>query len=387
MKFGHDIKNLWLLDDNVTYLNHGSYGATPIKVIEASEKIQRELEREPVSYFADGFFTQIRNTAVKLASFVGADSDNLVLLDNATSAINTVLRSIMPDLNKDDEILINNHTYPAVKMACKYISDMTGCHIREIQLPYPLTSPEMLIDAYTDAVNDKTVLLILDHIFYTTGIINPIKEIVAKVKLHNDNVPVLVDGAHVPGMIHPDIESLGVDWYTGNCHKWLFAPKGVAFLWTAPEQQQRTKPLSISYYYNQSYTKEFDWTGTKNPAPLLALNSAIDFHNNLGKQNIFNYIHNLAIEARRLIADKLYLDTSIPDDMFGAMVSFELHGLKQDSSDFVNDLRKRFFGKYKIEVPFTEFDGRYFIRYSAQVYNDIRDYEKLIAAMKEFFNL
>jgi len=303
MEFGKSIKNLWLLDDKIVYLNHGSYGAAPVAVIEEAERIQRTLESEPVSFFADGYFDKIRQTAAKLAAFVGSAPENLVLIENATTAVNTVLRSLMPVLNSGDEIIITNQTYPAVKMACKYVSDISGCKIRELQLPWPITSSQELIDIYLNVVNKNTRLVILDHLFYTTGIINPVKEIAAIVK--HQGADVLVDGAHVPGMFPLDIESLGVDWYTGNCHKWLFAAKGAAFLWTSPGKQKITKPLSISYYYGESYTKEFDWTGTRNPVPFLALNAAIDFHTKTGSEKIFNYIHNLAVEARHLIAAEI----------------------------------------------------------------------------------
>lgn len=382
-KFGKSIKNLWLLDDDVTYLNHGSYGATPIKIIETAEKIQRELEREPVSFFADSFFDRTRKVAAELANFIGSQQDNLVLVDNATSAINTVLRSLLPSLTEKDEIIITNHTYPAVKMACKYIADISRCRITEIKIPFPFDSANDLIKIYKNKLSKNTKLVILDHIFYTTGVINPVKEIAKYIK--SENIPVLVDGAHVPGMLPLDIELLGVDWYTGNCHKWLFAPKGSAFLWTAPAKQDITKPLSISYYYGESYTKEFDWTGTRNPTPVLALSDAINFHRDMGSDEIYTYIHNLAIEARHLIAEKLNLQTDIPDNFFGAMVSFELKNVKPKGNNFVNELRQQFFNNYKIEVPFTEFDNRVFIRFSAQIYNELEDYKKLVYAMKKFF--
>ena len=381
-KFGKSIKNLWTLDDSVLYLNHASYGATPLRVIEAAERIQRELEREPVEFFSDKYFEQVRKVIASLAAFVGGNSYNLVLLENATTAINTVLRSLLPNINAQDEIIITNQTYPAVKMACRYISDVSGCKISEVQIPYPPTCADDLINVYRNKISKRTKLVILDHIFYTTGVINPIKEIVSFLK--ENDVLVLVDGAHVPGMLPLNIESLGVDWYTGNCHKWLFAPKGTAFLWTAPEMQELTVPLSISYYYGQSYTKLFDWTGTRNPSSYLALRDAIDFHHELGSERIFDYIHKLAAEAGDLIASELGLAAEIPADMFGAMVSFELSDVNSKGDNFVNELRKRFFTKYRIEVPFTEFDNKVLIRFAAQIYNELSDYERLAQALKEF---
>ncbi len=383
MEFGKSIKKLWLLDGAVTFLNHGSYGATPLEIIEASEQIQRELEREPVSFFADKYFELIRSNAGALASFIGTDSESIVLLNNATTAVNTVLRSLQARPSKRDEILINNHTYPAVKMACRYIADVTGCRIKEIILPDMHLPFDNWIDLYRREINANTKLVIVDHILYTSGVIAPVKEITDIA--HEKNALVLVDGAHAPGMIELDINSINADWYTGNCHKWLFAPKGVAFLYTHPEQSKQTHPLSISYYYGESYTKEFDWTGTHNPSSQLVLRQAINFHRRLGSTRIYNYIHNLVIEARNKTADELNLDIVSPDEHLGALAALELKQLKPAKANYVNELRKHFFERYNIEVAFTEFDERIFIRISAQVYNEMKDYDKLIEALKDFF--
>jgi len=384
--FGISIRNLWLLDEDITFLNNGSFGAAPIKVIEAAERIQRRLEREPVSFFVDGFADELRQSIGKLADFIGSNPENLVLVDNATSGVNVVLRSLLPKLKPDDEIIINNHTYPAVKSACHYLSEITGCKIIEIKLPYPVESNQQIVEVYKNALNDKTRLVILDHIVFTTGLVNPVKEI-AKIVKENGSL-ILVDGAHAPGMINLNIEELDVDWYTGNCHKWLFAPKGCALLWTSPEHQSYTKPLSISFFHNQGYTAEFDWTGTKNPVPFLALSDAVDFHNELGSEEIFSYIHNLAIEGRNLVANELGLSKDIPEEMLGSLAAFELPGDRGTTGhEITSALRKRFFEKYKIEMPFVEFDGKIFFRFSAQVFNEISDYEKLVDALMDFLEI
>jgi len=382
MNFGKSIRNLWLLDESITFLNHGSFGATPIKVIEAAEQIQRRLEKEPVSFYVDSYADELRRCISKLGVFVGAKPENLALIDNATTGVSTVLRSLLPKLDSDDEILICNHTYPAVKSACHYISEISGCKITEIALPYPVESNEQIIDVYRKALNDKTKLLILDHIIYTTGLINPVKEIAELVK--QNGTLILVDGAHAPGMIDLSIEELNVDWYTGNCHKWLFTPKGCALLWTAPEHQSYTKPLSISFYLNDDYTKEFDWTGTRNPVPFLALDAAIDFHRELGSESLMQYIHNLMLAGRNLVADEIGLAKEAPDNMLGSLAAFELPGHSDTGHEITGALRKRFFEKYKIEMPFVKFDSKIYFRFSAQVYNDITDYKKLTSALKDF---
>jgi isopenicillin-N epimerase len=382
MEFGKAIKHKWLIDDSITFLNNGSFGATPIPVIEEAERIYRRLEKEPVSFFVDSYFGEIRTSATQLAGFLGCNPDDLVFVDNATSGANVVLRSLIGRINPDDEILINNHSYPAVKSACQYISEITGCKITEMHLPFPFNDEEHIIDCYRDALTPKTKLLILDHILYTTGMINPVKEITRIAK--QNGTLVFIDGAHAPGMIDLNIDDIGADWYTGNCHKWLFAPKGCALLWTSPANQSWTKPLSISFFHGQGYAKEFDWTGTKNPVPYLAINKAIDFHRSLDSSKLMSYIHDLAIEARHMIADELKIEILIPERLIGSLIALQMPGDYQIDHQLTAALRKRLFEDYKIEMPFIEFDGKLFFRFSAQVFNEMDDYKKLLTALKVF---
>jgi len=382
MQFGNKIKNLWLLDENVTFLNHGSFGACPKVVLEESFNIMRKLETEPISFFIEGYYEAIRSQAAALGKFVNADPDSLVFVENATTGMNTVLHSLMPKLKRGDEIIITNHVYPAVRAALKFLKDQTGVVLKEINLPYPVYDISEYTEIYKNAITPQTKLALVDHVIYTTGVIAPVKEI-AEV-MHKNNMLVLVDGAHAPGMLDLNIEDLNVDWYTGNLHKWMFTPKGVALLWTAPEHQSYTKPLTISFFYETGYYKEFDWQGTKNPTSILAVTKAIEFINTFGKENIINYIHDLAIQARDLVTDKLNIDCKIPNNYFASLVALPYKYEGEIDYMTTNNIRGEFFRKYKIEMPFVAFDGRMFFRFSTQIYNDIHDYEKLAEALKDF---
>ncbi|MGA2297440.1 MAG: aminotransferase class V-fold PLP-dependent enzyme, partial [FCB group bacterium] len=296
MEFGHKIRNKWLLDENITFINHGSFGATPIKVLGAANRYTEELEREPLKFILEDYFGLIRKTADKIASFFGTKEENLVFVDNATTGVNTVLRALQHQFKPGDELLTVNHVYPAVRNAMQYIADVTGAKYVEIDIPFPTGGNEQIIEIVKKSLTTKTKIAIFDHITSSTGIIFPVKELAELCR--QNGTYCLIDGAHAPGMLDLNIPDINADWYVGNLHKWLFAPKGCAILWASDYTKDLIHPLSISLEYKQGFTHEFDWTGTKNPAPFLAASDALDFYNELGKNEIISYIHNLAVDAR-----------------------------------------------------------------------------------------
>jgi isopenicillin-N epimerase len=385
MNYGKELKNLWLLRDDVVFLNHGSFGATPISVLKSAQEVQERMESQPIEFFLDHYFLELRKSAGRLANFIGADSDGIGFVDNATSGVNAVLRSLSHKMNSNYEILITTQTYPAVKAICYYLRDTFSCTVKEIELPFPCHDPQEYINIYRESISDKTKLVIIDHIFYTSGVVAPVKELIDLIKSKGSLV--LVDGAHAPGMIPLNIESLGADWYAGNCHKWLFAPKGCAFLWTSEEHRAYTKPPVISFNLNQGYYKEFDWTGTRNPSPYIALRPAIEFHKSLDSANLMKRNHQLAVDARRVVADKLGLELPCTDDMVSTLATLPFTGKYETAPDSAYQLRREFYGKYRIEMPFIEFNHMMWFRFSAQAYNDMSDYEYLADSMKEFIGM
>ncbi len=382
MEFGYRIKNEWLLDDGVTFLNHGSFGATPLKVLQAKEEFERRLEREPFTFFIEEYNVLLIESLSKLAKFVGSKEENIVLVENATTGVNTVLRSLEKELKPGDEIITPNHVYHGVWNTMKFIANRTGAKAVEFDIPFPVVNNELIIEKIINQITPKTKIIILDHIASPTALIFPVKEIIELCR--SKGIITIIDGAHAPGMLELNIESLGADFYTGNCHKWMFTPKGCALLWISKEWQSKINPLVISLFHGNSFQEEFAWTGTKNPAPWLSLSPAIDFYNALDFTKVREYNHKLVCDATELICSELKINEHANYDMLGFMSSIELPVKMKIDEKTTMELRNHFMKKYWIELPFHIFDNRIFFRISAQVYNEIDDYKKLVSALKDF---
>lgn len=385
ISLGHSIKKEWLLDEDITFLNNGSFGSVPKIILEEYEKLNRQIEKEPIEFFLRQYFPMIRESAKKLSDFVGVSSKDLVFVENATAGINTILNSIAPILNKDDEIIFTNYVYPAIKNAIYYICKKTGSLAREIFIPYPIENDKIIFNSIEEGLSRKTKIAVIDHIASSTSVILPIKDIVKLCKANGTLI--LIDGAHSPGMIDLNINELSPDFYVGNCHKWLYTPKGTALLYCRKELQELLHPLVISLDYGKGFTNEFDWVGTRNPSSWLSVPKALEFYNGIGKQEIQSYIHNLSIEASELIIKELNINMNLNRKLHGAMVSFPIENEKFSNRTNPNELRNLIYDKYKIEVPFFNFNGKILFRISSQIYNELYDYEKLIYPLKrEFLN-
>ena len=303
MQYGKSIIDNWYLDKNITFLNNGSFGATPKAVIEESNQIIKKIEEEPVRFFLDDYPQLMQAARKQLAAFLNADSEGLALIENATSGVNTVIRSLAPGFKKGDKILISNHVYPAVKFTLDYIETVSEAEVVCIDIPFPVNSKEEIIDKVQEALVPEIKLAVFDHVTSATGIVLPIEEICNITK--SRGITTIIDGAHAPGMLGLDISALNADFYIGNCHKWLFAMKGCAFLWTSAKFRDKVHPLTISNHYNENYINEFDWVGTRNPSSWLSLPKALDFYDKFGNEKIREYNHELLIEAAGLLNEKL----------------------------------------------------------------------------------
>lgn len=375
----------WLLDKNVYFLNHGSYGASPIPVLDYQNSLRQRLERQPLHFLArelEGLLDQAR---IELAHFINADADNLAFIPNATFGVNTVLRSLC--FEPEDEILITNHTYNACRNAVNFIANRTGAKIIVADIPFPLQSFQEITDAILVCVSSKTKLALLDHITSITALIFPI-EILVK-ELANRGIDTLVDGAHVPGHILLNINSIGASYYTGNCHKWLCAPKGAAFLYVRPDKQEQIRPLIISHGANSPrsdrslFRLEFDWMGTDDPTAYLSVSKAIQFMGSLfseGWTELWKHNHQLVLEARNILAQTLKVSLPCPDKMIGSMASISLKNIALSGEI----LYKKLLEEFKIEVPIVPWQSEQeYIRISAQVYNRIEQYEYLAEVLSK----
>ena len=374
--FGHGLHRYWSLDPAVHFLNHGSYGATPCYVQAAQSRWRDELESEPVRFMGDILPDALRFAGARLAAFVGASASNLAFVENATAGANAVLRSIR--WNAGDRIVIANHAYPALKNTARFLAERHGLLIIEAQIPWPLSGPEEIVAAYAEALKGGARIAILDHIFSPLAVVTPLEPIIRICR--ERNVQVLVDGAHAPGMMRLNLDSLsvmGVDWYVGNCHKWLCAPKGCGFIFATLEGQRDLHPAVISNFFGQGFEKEFAWTGTIDPGARLAVTAALDFIEALGVERYRDALRIQANAAATLLENTWSVSRGAPAEMFAGMVTLPLPVDLPGSAEAVAHWRLKLLRENNIEVPIHSIGGRLWVRISAQVYNEMVDYEAL----------
>jgi isopenicillin-N epimerase len=314
--------------------------------------------------------------ASALAKFVGADAANLAFVENATAGANAVLRSI--DWQPGDKVVIANHGYPALKNTLRYLASRYQLQIIEANVPWPLRDAGELVGAYLDAIKGGARLLVVDHIFSPLAIETPLAEIAAACR--KQGVKLLVDGAHAPVLLPLEIESLfksGVDWYVGNCHKWLCAPKGAAFLAAASHAQPGLHPTVISNYYGEGFQREFGWCGTGDFSAKLSVPAAIQFIEALGVVRYREHLRSLASDAAAMICEAWGVALPSPITMSHSMVTIPLPIDEVASAEGVARWRMTLLREHGIEAPIHAIYGKLHVRISAQVYNEMVDYEKL----------
>jgi isopenicillin-N epimerase len=386
--FGPALRSEWMLDPAITYLNHGTVGAPPRRVLAAQREIWETIERQPAKYLlrdladtdADGSWSgapsHMRAAATRVANFVGSDPADLVFVDNATTGANSVLRSF--PLAAGDEILVTDTSYGGVVRAATYAAAQTGATVRTMAMP-PLGAPATdIVAAFQDALSDATRIVLVDHITAPTALILPVTDIAAA--CHERGALVLVDGAHGPGAIPLDIPALGVDWYFGNLHKWAWTPRSSGILWAAPQHQHTLHPTVISWGYGNGIAAEFDMLGTRDPSPFLAAPAALDLLDEYGFEAVCDYNHQLAWDAAQLLSDQWDTEFTTPESMIGPMATVRLPRRFGSSVADAKRLRDTLLFDHDIEVPVFAGDPLT-LRVSAQIYLDLTDIERLAAVV------
>ena len=377
--FGRAIRHEWLLEEGSAHLNHGSFGATPRAVLGSQQRWRLAMERQPMRFFLEELPGALRAAAGQLAEHLGARSDDLAFVDNASTAVNAVLRSL--SLSPGDELLTTQHVYDAVGMTLDYVAERTGAKVRRLTLPFPVLDPSDLLQRLDEEIGPRTRLVLVDHITSATALVLPIREAVALCR--DRGVPVFVDGAHAPGMVPLDLEGLGADWYTGNAHKWLCAAKGCAFLWVRADAPDREslRPAVISLSYGQGMPTEFDWTGTRDPSAWLAIDAALAFRRRLGDAPIRAWNDGLCAQAADLLADAWGVELPAPRSMRASMATIPSPVDLPADADGVRTLSRWLRQTHRLEPMPLPFGGRLWIRISAQVYNSLDQYQRLADAM------
>lgn len=389
---GSPLRSHWGLNPDIAFLNHGSFGACPTAVLAEQDRLRARMEREPVHFMVHELEPLLDAARAEVAAFVGADPADLAFVRNATVGVNSVLRSL--DLDAGDELLTTDQSYNACRNVLDHVARRSGARVVTVPLPFPLAGPEPIVDAILAAVTARTRLALLDHVTSPTGLVLPIAEIVAR--LAERGVDTLVDGAHAPGMLPLDVAAIGAAYYAGNFHKWVCAPKGAGMLHVRRDRQAGLHPAVISHGYNSPrsrslFLQEFDWVGTDDPTPWLCVPAAIRFMGGLvpgGWPEVRARNHALAMAARRILESALGVAPPAPEEMIGSLAALPLpDGAPEPptSSLYADPLQVTLFERHRIEVPVPPWPAppRRLIRVSAQLYNDLGQYERLATALRE----
>jgi isopenicillin-N epimerase len=387
-----DVRDLWTLDPGVTFLNHGSYGACPKVVLAYQSALRERLERQPVQFLGRDLEELLDEARSALAGFVGAEPSGLAFVPNATTGVNAFLGSF--PLRAGDQVVTTDQAYNACRNALEVAAERSGAEVVVANVPFPCPSPDAVVEAILEAVTPRTRLALVDHVTSPTALVFPIGRIVRE--LAERNVETIVDGAHAPGMLDLDAGAIGAAGYAGNCHKWLCSPKGAGFLYVREDFRERVRPTVISHGANRRtpdrsrFHAEFDWTGTGDPTAYLSVPEAIRYMGSLlpgGWGEVRESNHQKAVEARRMVLQRLALESPCPEEMLGSMAAIPLPadgegrlwtGFERD------DLQSALLDRHGVEVPVLWFGGgRRILRISAQLYNEAQEYERLADALME----
>jgi isopenicillin-N epimerase len=389
----HDLATHWKVAQNITFLNHGSFGACPDIVLDAQTELRARMERNPVQFLDRELEPLLDAARAELGAFLGAQPQDLAWIANATAGVNSVLRSMA--FAPGDEILVTDHGYNACRNAVEYVAQTTGARVVVAQVPFPLASGRQVVDAVTAAVTSRTRLALIDHVTSPTGLVWPIQPIIDT--LQGQGIDVLVDGAHGPGMVVLDLDRLGAAYYTGNCHKWTCGPKGAAFLHVRRDRQLHLHPLSISHGFQgptrgrPRFWMEFDWTGTGDPTAALCVPVALRFLAGLRPGGWPAWLaanRALVLQARDLLCSAWAVAPPCPDELIGSLATVALPGHLHDSDDATelppDPLAAHLWQVHRIEVPVMTWGGHRWLRVSAQGYNHLPQYAKLADAVLGF---
>jgi len=377
----------WLLDPECTYLNHGTVGATPRRVVQKQQALRDEMERQPSRFMLrelNGEYpmpwrsaTRLREAIEPVAAFVGCRPDDLVFVSNVTTGLNAVLGSL--PLNSGDEVLITDFGYGAVALTAGAMCERSGATLRTVHLEYPVRDPGDIVAAIVGALTPHTKLVVLDHVTAQTALVLPVAAVAAECRARH--VPVLVDGAHVPGSRPLDIQSLQVDWYAANLHKWAHAPRGCGILWAAPERQSTLHHPIVSWGRSRGFRHEFEHTATSDPTSYLAAPEGLALLREWDFAACVKYMHGLAWDAAGMLAERWQTKFEIPREMVGSMATVPLPPQAGATDADALRLRLALLVEDRIEVQLHAWRNRLWVRVSAQVYNDRSDIARLAEAV------
>ena len=387
MTFGRAMLEHWLLDPDDTYLNHGTVGAPPRRVLRKQQALRDEIERHPSRFMLRELQgempmpwrseSRLREAVGVVAPFLGARPGDLVFVPNVTVGINAVIASV--PLTRGDEVVITELAYGAVTRTAQAYCDRAGATLKIVGIDFPVRDSGDIVEAIVGAVTPRTKLVVVDHVTAQTALVLPVAAIAAECRRRD--VPVLVDGAHAPGSRHVDIASLGVDWYSANLHKWAHAPRGCGILWAAPERQPHLHSPIVSWGRDRGFLHEFEHAPTIDPSSYLAAPEGIAVLQDWNFEACIRYMHGLAWHAGEILRSRWGTTFETPRDMVGAMVTVPLPDSAGATDDDATRLRLALLIEDRIEVQLHAWRGRLWTRVSLQVYNDVDDISRLADAV------
>lgn len=387
---GQNLAAQFLLDPEVTFLNHGSFGACPRPVFEAYQRWQLKLERQPVAFLDPnrGLSGWMREAREALAEVVGADPNDIVGQTNATAALNIVAQSL--PLQPGDEILTTDHEYAALEKTWAYVCRRTGAQVKVVTIPLPLTREEQFTDTLVAGLTDRTRVVFLSHITSATALVFPIDRIVAEARARG--IWTVIDGAHTPGHIPLNLNALGADFYAGNCHKWMMSPKGAGFLHVRRELQPMLNPLVISHgwtedgnqpgskgpFGNSSFIDMLEMQGTRDPSAWLTVPTALEFTRQHDWDTVARDCRALVQDTAARIAALTGLSAfSSPEFCAPQMVSMPVPACDPLL------LQRSLMEHYGIEIPCFTWKAHTIVRVSAQGYNTAQEMDLLVTALTD----
>lgn len=377
-----NLSSQFLLDPTIIFLNHGSFGACPKPVFQQYQFWQRKLEEQPVLFLSRQYHDLIRQAIQPLAEFLGTSPANLVFVPNATYGVNLIARSVI--LQPGDEILTSDHEYGACDYTWDFLSSKNGAIYIRQSLPYPATSENEMLELFWQGVTKRTKLIFLSHITSPTALCLPVEAICQRAR--DQGILTLIDGAHTPGQIPLNLDQIGADFYTGNCHKWLLSPKGAGFLYADPSVQDLIEPLVVSWGFQTDPAKSLgsrfldllSWTGTHDPAAYLSVPAAIQFQLENHWQQVQHDCHDLIKEY----LPKFSALTGYPvlyqhDNQYRQMACIEVPRMQN-----LVLFKIQLYDQFRIEIPTIDWNQRHFLRISIQAYNQASDLDALLGSLE-----
>ncbi len=377
----NSLKSHFLLRDDITFLNFGSFGATPKSVFERYQAYQRELEAGPVQFIVHDGYRYIEQSRKDLAAYINCDYKDVVYVTNPSYAVNAIARSL--NLKKDDEVLSTDLEYGACDRTWDYYCNAVGAKYIRQNIPLPIIDKNHFVENFAKGISSKTKLIFLSHITSSTALLFPVEEICDLAHAHG--IPIFIDGAHAPGQVPLDLIKLNPDYYTGACHKWMMAPKGSAFLYVAKNNQPALDPIIISWGYKALFPTDapfidhFQFNGTRDYSAFLCTQAAIDFMNEHDWNSVSASCRKLVLENAPKLLELLGTEAISPisDDFMVQMFAAEIKTTEPEK------LYRHIVDTYKIEIPISRHGSKNYIRYSINGFNEQSDLDKLFNALED----